>query len=170
MNINNKNKRPKLNMPKSNLEKILGIIAILGIIVTWIYVIVYWKNIPQQIPNHFGFSGKPDSWGRKGSILFLPIVASLLYILISVTSRFPQYFNYMVDITEENAKRQYKNARILMSWMTVEITIVFLCLEWQSIQVAMNKSTGLGVWFLPVFLIALFGTLGFYINKMFKLK
>lgn len=170
MNINNKNKRPKLNIPKSNLEKILGIIAILGIIVTWIYVIVSWKNIPQQIPNHFGFSGNPDSWGRKGSILFLPIVASLLYILLSVTSRFPQYFNYMVDITEENSERQYQNARMLMSWMTVEITTVFLCLECQSIQVAMNKSTGLGVWFLPVFLIAFFGTLGFYINKMFKLK
>lgn len=170
MYINDKNKRPKLIIPKSNLEKILGILGILGVITTWIYLIVSWEQIPQQIPTHFGFSGKPDSWGSKGAMLALPIVASFLYLLLTITSKFPQYYNYMVNITEENAKRQYQNARILMAWMAVEITVVFSYLEWKSIQVAMNKSSGLGMYFLPVFLIIIFGTLGFYTYRMFKLK
>jgi len=133
-------------------------------------LIVLWNKIPTKIPTHFGFSGKPDSWGSRNAILILPIVGSLIYILLSTISKFSQYFNYTVDITEENAERQYQNARTFMTWMTMEITAVFLYLEWESIHVAMGKFTSLGVWFLPIFLIALFGTLGFYINKMFKLK
>jgi uncharacterized membrane protein len=97
MYANNKSKRPKLNIPKSNLEKILGIIAILGVLASWIYLIVSWKRIPLRMPTNFGFSGNPDAWGGRGSIISLPIVESLLYILISTTSKFPQYFNYMVN-------------------------------------------------------------------------
>jgi Protein of unknown function (DUF1648). len=165
-----KNKRPKLNIPNSNLENILGIIAALVLLTTWIYLIGSWGKIPRQIPTHFGFSGKPDSWGNRGAILTLPIITSLLYILLTITSKFPQYYNYIVDITEENAKRQYQNARTLMAWMAVEITVVFSYLEWKSIQVAMNKSNGLAVYFLPIFLLFIFGTLGFYTYRMFKLK
>jgi hypothetical protein len=100
----------------------------------------------------------------------VPIIASVLYLLLTVISRFPQYFNYMTVITEENAASQYKNARTLMSWMSVEITALFLFLECQNIQAAKAASSGLGIWFLPVFLIIVFGTIGIYIYKMFKLK
>lgn len=54
--------------------------------------------------------------------------------------------------------------------MSVEIIAIFLYLEWQSIQIAFGNAKGLGVWVLPVFIIAILGTLGFYMYKMNKLK
>lgn len=173
MNINNnginKQRRPKLNIPRSNLERILGFISLLGTIIIWIYFIASWKHIPHQVPTHFGALGKPDSWGEKKALLFLPIVQSVLYPLLTITSKFPQHYNYLTNITEENAERQYQNARTLILWLSAEITVLFLFLEYQSIKVAMNYSTGLAIWFLPVFLLTLFGTLGLYIYRMFKL-
>ncbi|SFC86439.1 DUF1648 domain-containing protein [Clostridium uliginosum] len=170
MDINNKNKRPKVNIPKSNIESIIGVISILGVIIAWIYLIASWINLPYEIPTHFGSSGKADSWGGRYSLLILPILTSVLHILLTTVSKYPQHFNYVVNITEENAKRQYKNARTLIVCLKMEIIAIFLYLEWQSVQVAMNKSTGLGLWFLPIFLIVVFGTLGVCIYKMFKLK
>ena len=165
-----KNKRPKLNISKSNLERILGIISVLGVFISWIYLIVSWTGLPNKIPTHFDFSGRVDSWGGKGSLLIAPIFMSVLYIILTITSKFPESFNYMVNITEENARKQYQNARTLMAWVRTEITVMFLYLEWQSIQVAVSKSTGLGIWFLPVFLIIVFGTLGVYIRRMVQLE
>lgn len=165
-----KNNRPQLNISKSNLERILGIISVLGVLIAWTYLIVSWARLPNKIPTHFDFSGRVDSWGGKGSLLIVPIFMAVLYIILTITSKFPESFNYMVNITEENARRQYQNARTSMAWLRAEITVMFLYLEWQGIQVAINKSTGLGLWFLPVFLIIVFGTLGVYIYKMFQLK
>jgi hypothetical protein len=165
-----KNKRPKLNIPKSSLERILGFTSGVGVLITWLYLIVSWPGLFHKIPTHFNFLGRADSWGGRGSVLIAPIFMSVLYIILTVTSRFPESFNYMVNITEENARRQYQNARTFIVWLKTEITFMFLYLEWQSIQVSISKSIGLGVWFLPVFFIILFGTIGVYIRRMFRLK
>lgn len=171
MNINyDNNKRPKLNIPRSNLEKVMDIMSILAVITTWTYLIVSWGNLPSKVPTHFDFLGNIDSWGGKGSLLLLPIIMTILYIFLTVISKFPQCFNYPVNITEKNAKSQYQNARTFISLLKTEIIVVFLYLEWKSIQIAATKSSGLGSWFLIIFLIVLFGTLGFYIHKMSKVK
>lgn len=132
--------------------------------------IAFWKIIPQKVPTHFDALGNPNSWGSKGSLLMLPIDELVLFILINVVSKFPQHFNYIVDITAENAERQYQNARTLLSCLLAEFTIIFSYLEYQSIQIAMNTSKNLNVWFLPFSLITLFGTLGIFIYRMYKLK
>lgn len=165
-----KNKRPKLNIPKSSLEQILGFISVLEVLITWLYLVVSWSELPEKIPTHFDLLGRADSWGGRGAILIAPIFMSVLYIILTIPSRFPESFNYIVNITEENARRQYQNARTLIVWLRTEITFMFLYLEWQSIQVSINKSIGLGVWFLPVFFIILFGTLVVYIRRMLRLK
>jgi uncharacterized membrane protein len=79
----NKNKRPVLMLPLTNLEKFLEIIAGSGVLLIVLLVITLWESIPEQIPTHFGFSGAPDSWAGKGSLVFLPIVVIVLYLLYS---------------------------------------------------------------------------------------
>lgn len=162
--------RIHLNMPKSNLEKILEGISILEVIAACTYLAIVWTRIPDKIPTHFDFSGKVDSFGGKGSLFIFLVIMFILYIILTIVSKFPQHYNYVVKITNENAERQYQNAHTLMVWLKVEITSTLLFIEWKNIQVAMSNANGLGLLFLPVFFIVLFGTLGFYISRMLKLK
>lgn len=47
-------KRPILNIPYSQLEVMLEVIAAAGLIVLIVFVIISWPELPDQIPSHFG--------------------------------------------------------------------------------------------------------------------
>lgn len=163
-----KNNRPKLEIPLSSFEIVIQLVSILGIVVIFLTLLLSWTKIPGEIPTHFGASGSADGWGGKSSLLFLPILMLVLYAMLSVIERFPQAYNYLGEITEQNAEFQYRNARMMISSLKVEIIFLFGYIEWKTVQVALNKSAGLGMGFMPVYLIILFGTSGFYIFRMVR--
>jgi len=161
--------RPKIKLPYSWLEKliqILSFVALLGLIVLTAFSIIH---LPERIPTHFNASGLPDGWGGKGALLMLPIIAVILYVAITIIERFSWAYNYAgIEITEKNADYLYRLGRQTLEWVKLIIITDFLYLQWQTTQVARNLSTGLGSWFMPVFLLALFGGIGFSIHKMVR--
>ncbi|HBG23005.1 MAG TPA: hypothetical protein DDW83_07100, partial [Peptococcaceae bacterium] len=66
--------RPVLKIPRSRLEVILEVLAILGILFHVLLLVYYWPALPETIPTHFGFSGEADSWGGKSSLILLLVV------------------------------------------------------------------------------------------------
>jgi len=86
----------------------------------------------------------------------LPLIGSMLAGFLTLVSRHPETFNYTVKITPENAERQYRNALLMMRVMRVIIVFLFMLIDWEVIQIALGNSEGLGVWFLPIFLILVF--------------
>jgi len=135
-----KNKLLVMKLPLTNYEKVLEFLSGIGVLLLIIIVIGAWKNTPEQIPSHFGPSGRPDAWGGKGSLALLPILGLMIYLLITVVSRFPSAFNYPCKITEENAKVQYQLGRYLLVLLKVEIIWLFIYIEWKTIQVAIGKA------------------------------
>ena len=108
-----------------------------------------WKALPPVIPVHFGISGKPDGRGAKSAVCLFPALSAVLYVVLTVISRFPHTFNYPVRVTQENAARQYQIACELLSWLKAELICLFGWSEWGTIQVALGKAEGLGVGFVP---------------------
>lgn len=166
----NKKKIPVLKLPLTKYELIFETLSIIGLLLLLTLTIVSWSDLPERIPTHFGFSGNPDGWGGKGSLAFLPIIAFLMHMLLSVVSKYPHTFNYPWKITEENAKVQYKYARSLLISLKAETIWSFIYIQWATIRVAFGKATGLGILYLPIFMILMFGTLGVYFYKASKYK
>ncbi|MDF2988824.1 MAG: hypothetical protein K0R50_4334 [Eubacterium sp.] len=162
-------KRPILKIPLSYLE-ILEIVSLSGIITIFLYLFIAWEQIPEKVPTHFGSSGLPDSWGGRGSLLFLAFLIIPLYSLLTIISKFPHIFNYLCEITEANARFQYQNTRTMIVLLKTELIFIFGYIEWKSIQVAVGKASGLGTAFLPVLLLVVFGTIGIYIYRTIKYK
>lgn len=163
-----KSDRPYIKIQLSLLEKILEGISVLCIGAIIGVLFINWMSLPDRIPIHFGISGSPDSWGDKIKLIYIPIVMLFIYVLLTIVARFPHTFNYLVEITQGNAKIQYQNARKMILWLKVEVIFVFGYIELITILVAHNKKSGLDVWFLPVFLILLFGTIVYHFVKMIK--
>lgn len=162
--------RPVLQMPKSSLEIGLETAAALGILTMLYVTIKSWPLIPQTIPHHFGASGSPDAWGGKWTLWLLPGISLVLYVGLTILSRYPHIYNYPWPITEKNAAAQYHLALSLIGALKAEIIVVFAYLQQQTIQVALGKAEGLGVAFLPIFLILIFGTVGIYFVKAFQAR
>ncbi len=125
MNINKSN-RPIIKIELRLFDKILEAIALLLLICTIILVAYYYKTLPEIIPTHFNFSGKLDDYGSKSSILTLPILSALLYIGLTVLNKYPQTFNYLSEITLDNAESQYRFATRFLRVLKIIVMITFL--------------------------------------------
>lgn len=166
----NEGSRPKIKVEKTNFQRILEIISFVIVVMLWVYLFKFWSSIPDKIPVHFNALGEVDSWGGKSSLIALSVTMTVLYVMMAILSAFPQIYNYSVAITAENAAAQYENARTLMLWLSLQIVAVFAYITWSTIQVGMGNTEGMGLWFLPVFLVILFGTIAYYIRKMITLR
>ncbi|HEX3047578.1 MAG TPA: DUF1648 domain-containing protein [Bacillota bacterium] len=165
--------RPVIKIPITRQEIVLEIIGLLGMIGIITYLSMNWARIPDTVPQHFGFSGKVDSWGSKGILVVLPVVMGAFYLLLTVLGRFPHQVNYAVEITAENAAAQYLNARRLIRWLKFELIYIFSYIEFRTIQIAINAGQspgGLETAFLPIALLAVFATLGYFIYRSVRFR
>ncbi|MDM5314825.1 DUF1648 domain-containing protein [Fictibacillus sp. b24] len=161
--------RPKLKIPKTLLENILDIVAICLFIACTGSLIMQWPSIPDTVPTHFNAAGEPDGWGSKINLWILLVIGLITWILLTVLEKFPHIYNYF-NLTQENAERQYKNARLMLNIIKNEMLLFFVLMSWVSTGVAQGAKEGLGVWILPIFIIGITGTIALFIVRSIKLK
>lgn len=162
--------RHNIKVSNTNFDKFLITLSTIILLLQWIYVIKSMYILPNIIPTHFGFSGTPDSFGSKFTLLALPIILTIFYIAFSLLSRIPQFYNYSVSITKENAESQYKNSRTMIWCFLAEMSIFFFFTTIQTVRISLNKVSTLGNYAVLIFLIAIFSTLGYFIYKIIKFK
>jgi uncharacterized membrane protein len=124
-------------------------------------VIASWGGLPETVPIHFGLLGKPDGWAPKAAAAFLPVIATFLYLTLTVG----QYFgrpNVPWRITPANRDRIYALTKNLIWWLKLQTTWMVAYLQYMVVQVAMKRADGLGVGFAPMFLGMVFFTLALY--------
>jgi uncharacterized membrane protein len=163
-------KQPVLILSKTSTEKILDGFSVLVILSTFAYLAYVWTLIPERIPIHINGQGKEDGWGNKYSLILLPVMTLILYIGLTVLSKYPHTFNYPYKITDENANRQYVNARLFMHCLKMLIVVMFGFVEWTLIQIAWGKSFALNMWVFSIVLIFILGTIIYFVIRSIKLK
>ncbi len=144
--------------PLSAGEIVLEILAAGGCVLCVLIVALSWASLPETIPHHIDFSGKPNAWGTKKVLWLLPALALILYAGMTFVSRYPHRFNYLVPITEANAFRQYRIARGLLTWLKAEVVFLFAFLEWAIVRVAWGTTETLGALTIPVILALILAT------------
>jgi uncharacterized membrane protein len=147
--------RPRIRPPRSQAEVVCLLLTAAGLLALLALTAYWWPRLPAIIPTHFGVDGRPNAYGSKATILYLPALLLLLTTLFSVLARYPWIFNYPVDITPENAARQYRRGRTLLAVMNAVMATLFAVIQWQIIQTTLGAMSGLGVLFSPAVVIAL---------------
>ena len=130
--------RPVLHLPRTPLQTLLEVLTAFGLIALIAMTVWGYFALPAVIPTHYGFSGAPNAYGGKGSLLPLPILSICLAVLLTVLSRYPRRYKYSWPITPENAPRQYALFRLLMRWITLEMVWMLCGLQGLLIQSAQS--------------------------------
>lgn len=144
-------------------QLVAEILCITILIATFAYITINWQSIPEEIPRHYGADGQPDSWGGRNSILLLPFIGLGAYILITVCSFFPKFWNMPVEITAENREGLMIIARdMLGSIKLIMLAAFFMITVWNAAAAAIP------MWFMPLFLVLLFGSIIYYLIIMFR--
>ena len=162
--------RPKISIKRDPSDWIIEIAGALFMLLMIGLPIYYFNQLPDTIPSHFNALGEPDAYSKKNSIWTLPIVGLFTYIGLFALNGYPHIFNYPTEITEDNAERQYRIATKLLRTMNLVIAAGFAYITYSTIQAAFGNQMGLGMWFLPIFLLSIFGTTGVYLYSAFRKK
>ena len=151
------NEKPKIKIKLTKSDKILEVIALILLITLWIYVIYNYNSLSEIINTHFDASGKPNGSGESIYIFGLPGVATFLYILTTITNKYPQLINHAEEITEENALEVYTKWTKIVRILKIIIIGVFSYASWQTIG-----NINVSPWFFPILIISLVIPLLYY--------
>ena len=147
----------------------LIVLGALGLLVWISYQAIYGPDpLPERIPTHFNSSGQANGWGPPSSLWLLPMVAVGLDLLISVVALFPAAFNFPVRATAVNRPRLEALTLQMIAWLKVELTCLFLYIQWSIIQSVRGGRGTLSPLIVPLFLAAVFGNILFHAVAVFR--
>lgn len=148
---------------KSNI--IFNILCLVSLIGTTTFLIIKWNSIPSVIVTHYDFFGNADGFGKKTSILLTPIMAWILYIVLTAVAFFPSLWNVGFKITEENKHRVYAT---VLTMLNIIKTIIIFSFCYMTICTVLEYR--LPAWFTIAELITIFGTVIIYLVKLYKVR
>jgi Protein of unknown function (DUF1648) len=133
-----------------NVNLIDALSVVLLILGWWIALSVY-PRLPEKVPVHFGITGEAERWGRRWMIFLVPVVGTALLAL-----------NYWIFeyLSPESPKPIPPQMRTPLHLLLLQLSLMFTYITWRMSEVAFGRARGLGGWFLPVTLIAVFATRG----------
>ncbi len=139
--------------------------------------VLYWitwaalsgtNRLPERIPTHFDISGNPNGWGSPSMLFLLPIVATGVYLLITVLASIQATFHYPVRVTAENLPRLQGLRTETVSWIKAEMICLFTYLQWSIVQAARSNEFRMSPLMVPIFLVVVFGTVGWYLVSILR--
>lgn len=102
-------------------------------------ILIGYAFLPETIPTHLDFAGRPDGWGHKSSVL---VILGILGATIAGSiwlSHHPRVFNYPVPITEFNAQAVYRVGEQTMVWVSLGCALLLAGAS-TSMVMAMNAN------------------------------
>ena len=145
--------RPKIKVKLDRIDWMLEAVTFVFLVVMIGIALLAYGELPETIPTHFNLQGKADGFSGKSGILVMPGIGLLLYVGLIVVNRFPHIFNYPVEITAENAERQYRLASKMIRTLNMVTAGIFCYITYQMVHSAQSGTGGLGTLFTPVLLI-----------------
>lgn len=164
------NTRPNIKLDLSATDKVFEILGFVLLLLLWVLPGAYYSCLPEIIPIHFNAAGKVDGYGSKATIFLLPAIGSALFAGLKILNRYPHIHNYAVNITPENALKQYTNSTRLVRVINTVVLLIFAIIVFEIIQTASGKSFSLGIWFLPFTLLLILAPVTFFTVKSFSLN
>lgn len=143
-------KRPRLKIPYESFDIIIECIPIALLLLMWFYVISEYSQMPEIVASHFNAKGEADGYDNKIIVWLIPSIATVIYLLLFIINRFPHIHNYMVNITEENAYKNYKFSARMLRIINLFITSIMMYVAFLIIETAKGVQIALGNSLLPI--------------------
>ena len=122
--------RPKIKIKRDRIDWLLDITGGIMVALAIALPVYHYSSLPENIPIHFNARGVADAYGSKEAIWVLAILVPILYAGMAILASYPHLFNYFVEITRENAERQYRMGARLIRILNLLVVGVFLYMVW----------------------------------------
>ena len=146
-------------------QTVLNILSLLVLIGTILYLIIFWKTIPQKIPGHYNGNGIIDRWGNKSELIIPLVIGIIMYLGLSFVERCTKIWNIGVEVNEINREKVYSLTRELL--ITSKF---FLTLNFSFLTINSSLSLNLPNWYTLIFVGLLFVVIVVYTIRLILLN
>ena len=94
----------KTKIKKTLFERFLDLISLILLFLILLYIFINWSDMPDEIPMGYNSVGDVSKWGNKLSILGLPFLGLLAWVVFSLFEKFPQNINLKIYHNEDKTK------------------------------------------------------------------
>ena len=129
-------------IPFESLGRRLVGLLLVFLALIWFSGLYAYSTLPENIPTHFGMSGKPDSFGSRFVFLVLPVAFSIAPILILLVVRFrftlinsypylvslPAFFTNLANLSDDRRGYWVNRYFELVAAIGVFVSILLLAL------------------------------------------
>lgn len=152
-----------MNITLDPVHRALRAITVIATVLLPVYFFLGSFGMEGELPMQYSASGEVSRTGSvteaRFSVAFLGVIAIGLIVL----ARFPHTFNYLVAITEENKRRQYRNAVQMMIWLAATFV------AFQLVMVG-NWLHGWPISLVFIPLAGMAALVIYFLSRMFRLK
>ena len=141
--------------------------AELGLLFEEVDVVVHNGSLPQTNKTHFDARGMVNGWCDKSMLWLVPGLACFFYAVMTLVSFVP-LSRINLPVSAERRVAAAPIARQMIGWMKAELVWIMAALCAMMMRDALGRSNGLGLWFMPVEMGLVFGTVGFYLWRMMR--
>src|SRR5262245_62410693 len=60
---------------------VIDALSVVALILGWWIALSVYPRLPEQVPVHFGLTGKADRWGGRWMIFLIPLVSTVIFAL-----------------------------------------------------------------------------------------
>lgn len=145
-----KTNRPIIDVPVKAIDLIIDLVSVTLLLIMLGYTLYIYPSMSDIIPTHFNGSGEVDGHGSKMTIWLLPFISLIMFIGLFVLNKYPHIHNYMVNITKENALKNYKFSTRALRIVNFLCVVLFSYIQYAIISSTKNGNPSLGSWFLPI--------------------
>ena len=135
--------QPNVNLVQTPLDGILDKMLFMFMALIFIIPLMYFDELPNEIPIHFNAKGEVDNYGSRYTLFILPFIQLVTGLLLWWLKKRPQIFNYWVKITDLNAEVQYKMAQRFMSILNLIMAVMFTYIEFMIVKMSIDESSTL---------------------------
>lgn len=150
--------RPKIKIEKSITSKIIELTTFLLIIATVVLLDFYYNQLPGKVEINFNWLSKDENgFGTKDLLWISPLICGIICLALYKLNNYPWVFNYPVEITNENAKENYKNSTRMIRVINFIISLLCFLITLSSVLSGLGRTFTLGKYLFPLFPVLLIG-------------
>lgn len=163
----------KWKMIRNRIFLIIDLLIAAIIVGTTVFLFVYWKYIPNQVPLHWGIDGQITRLGDTSSLV-VPVI--FMYFLWAwhgfarlLTGLFGKENLFEKDVVEKATQNDVISETKYILYL-IWYTDLLIIMIFAYIVVCGALVIDLGVWFLPLFIVIIGGTTIYFLIKIYRMN
>ena len=130
------------------------------LIFIWEYTFISYRELPDIIPIHFGLDGTPDGFSTKKMSWLLPFIATFIFGLLFYLSK--NQSSSLLNLPS-NIKENKTLSSNIIHFVNLIAMVLFSVITYESINVALEKSSRLSSATLYLVALLFLGIIGIMI-------